>query len=248
MALISDVMDYRVSEGYKSGEYTDWNADDTEIVLEEGKEPSITGSLSTAYAAADALLLQYYEEEDEAAAAFGKKLTTEDWEKIADIYSANVALRYINRPVAVNGAHVMLQEILKELDAPDRRFSFLCGHDSNIATILGALGITDYELSGTLEKKAPIGCKLLLERWLGDDGREYGRLRLVYPSTEQLRKTLPLTVEEPPMSCVLELPGAAANEDGYYLMDDIYRALRDAVNAYDDLYVEYAEEELDAAA
>ena len=73
-ALIEDVVDYTESEGYKSGELKDLDTTDTQVILELGKEPAMSGSLKTACQLADALVLQYYEAPDATAAAFGRSV------------------------------------------------------------------------------------------------------------------------------------------------------------------------------
>ena len=55
--------------------------------------------------------------------------------------------------VAVNVAHPLLVYINDELNADKRKFTFLCGHDSNIASVGAALGIEPYSLPNTIEKK-----------------------------------------------------------------------------------------------
>ena len=248
-ALLADVLDYKDSHGYQIGTYGDWTTDDIEVVLEEGKETAVNGSLKTAMAASDALVLQYYEMSDARKAAFGHSLTAADWEKIADVNTVYQTLRYGSPLIGVNTAHPMLMELLKEIQSPVRKFSFLCGHDANIATVLSALGVTDYELPETIEKRTPIGCKLLFETWSSRDGETYARVRLVYQSTEQLRQAETLTLEEPPMSFTVELPGLEMNSDGYYLLEDVTDCLQSAIDAYDALPELYGEDaELDAAA
>lgn len=182
-------------------------------------------------------------------AAFGRKLTDAEWTAIADINTTYQALRYGAPLIGINTAHPMLMEILDEMQNPDRKFSFLCGHDANVATVLSALGVTDYRLPGTVESRTPIGCKLLFETWQGADGEEYARVRLVYPSTEQLRNLTALTPEAPPVSYSIELPGLTRNADGFYRLEDVYTCLRNAIDAYDELIETYGEAEvLDIAA
>lgn len=48
-----------------------------------------------------------------------------------------------------------------------RKFSFICGHDSNMTAILSALGTYPYELPKSLEGRVPFGVKLVIE-----NGRE----------------------------------------------------------------------------
>ena len=241
-ALLADVIDFEASDGFQSGKYAPWVCDDIQIALEEGKDISVVGSLKTASAAADALMLQYYETDDAQAAAFGRDLSEDDWKSVVDVNTAYQQLHYDAPLIGVNAAHPMLTEILGELQNTDRKFTFLCGHDSNVYTVLSALDASDYELPGTVEKKTPIGVKLLFEKWLADDGTEYARVRLVYQSTEQLRNRTALTLENPPMSYDIRLPGLEVNGDGYYRLEDVLGCLRNAIEAYDALVEMYSDD------
>ena len=42
-----------------------------------------------------------------------------------------------------------------------RKFTFLCGHDSTVASVLAALGAEEYRLPGAIEPSTPIGVKPL---------------------------------------------------------------------------------------
>ena len=230
--LLSDVIDFKNSEAYTSGEIADFNSDDTVVTLNQNKEPSMTGSLKIADSIADALILQYYESDDPIAAAFGHDLTEEQWTMIADFRSVYGEVLFTAPSVCVNVAHPLLQEILSEMNADGRKFTFLCGHDSNIGSVFAALGIEEYELPNAIEKNTPIGSKFVIEKLLGEDGQEYVSLQLVYQSTDQLRGITMLSMDEPPCSCVLTLEGLEANEDGYYLLEDVEERFTEAINAY----------------
>ena len=117
-ALLSDVIDYTESEGYQSGELTDFRTDDMEFVLKENAEPGTKGSLKQATSISDALVLQYYEEPDAQKAAFGNDLTEEQWKDISEIKDAYVDMLYMTPLIAPNVAHPLLQEIQKELNHP----------------------------------------------------------------------------------------------------------------------------------
>ena len=240
-ALLEDVIDFRESEGYLSGEYPEWRTDDLEVILEEGREASISGSLKTAMAASDAIVLQYYEEDDPVKAAFGRELTMEEWTQLADITTTYQTIRFNSPLIGVNLAHPMLVEILSEIQEPGRKFSFICGHDSNVATVLGALGVTDYDLPGTIERRTPIGVKLVFEKWMKSE-KEFARVRLIYQSTEQLRHLTPLSLINPPMAFTIELPGLEMNEEGYYQLDEVIGALQGAIDSYDMLNELYADD------
>ena len=240
-ALLADTIDYEQSNGFKSGTYTAWTTDDIGLKLEEDKEASVTGSLKTAMAASDALVLQYYEMDDATEAAFGHELTAEQWEKIADVNTIHQMLRYSAPILGVNGGHPMLELILDELQNEDRKFTFLCGHDSNVATVLGALDASDYHLPETIETRTPIGCKLVFEKWQDQNGEALARVRLIYPTTEQLRSSAPLSLENPPMAFDIDLPGLERNADGFYRLEDVEDSLQKAIDAYETLIETYGD-------
>jgi glucose-1-phosphatase len=150
--------------------------------------------------------------------------------------------------VATNLAHPLLEEIGDEMDAQGRVFTFLCGHDSNIASVLAALKVEEYELPGAIEAKTPIGAKLLFEKWTNASGEEFGRVRLLYQSVDQLRLGTMLSGSESPESVDLSFEGLKKNEDGLCSYDDLRARIKESADAYDDIVRTYGEAELDQAA
>ena len=230
--LIAEVLDLKDSPAAKSGTkaFDDYN---TQIILERNKEPGMTGSLKDANSASDAFILQYYEEPDSVAAAFGKSLTREQWQEIAKIKDVYGDVLFTAPIVAVNVAHPLLQYMYDEIESPDRKFTFLVGHDSNIASVTAALGVLPYDLPNAIEKKTPIGSKLVVEKWVGPDGEEYGALNLVYQSVDQLKNMSLLDLDNPPMVVSLKLDGLQENADGLYKMVDLEARFLQAIRAYD---------------
>lgn len=240
--LLADVVDYTESEGYKSGELKDFVTDDTTITPALDKEITVGGTLSAACSVSDPLVLQYYEEPDPVKAAFGNDLTTEQWEQIAEITTKFGQVRHGLPLIAINAAHPLLQEIRSEFTNDGRKFTFLCGHDANIMGILTALESEDYQLPYTLEKKTPIGAKLVFEKWEDKDGKEFAAVELIYQSTEQLRNKSFLTLDTPPAIYSLSFDGMEKNADGLYSYDDVIARLDKAINAYDEMVKEYGDE------
>ncbi len=234
-ALLENVLDFTESPAYLQGEMGHFKTDDTSIRLETNKEPSMDGSLKTACGAADALVLQYYEESDEQKAAFGHQLSFEDWVKISAIKDWYGDVLFTAPLVAINVAHPLLQTILDELRTEERQFTFLCGHDSNVGSVLAALGVKDYVLSGAIESKTPIGCKLVIEKWLDTDGQEYAAFNLVYQHVGQLREMPLLSLDNPPMAIPLFLEGLTTNDDGLYPLSDVEARFAERIAAYDQL-------------
>ena len=61
------------------------------------------------------------------------------------------------------------------------------------------LDAEDYSLPQTIEKKTPIGCKLVIEKWENTEGQVFASLNLVYQSTEQLHSMALLDLGNTPM-------------------------------------------------
>ncbi len=232
-AVISKVLDLKNSPAYKNGETKGFKDDDTQIIFKLNEEPHMKGSLKTANSASDALILQYYEEPDEVKAAFGQKLTITDWTNIAKIKDVYGDVLFTAPIVAANVAHPLLVYLNDELNAKCRKFTFLCGHDSNIASVNAALGIEDYQLPNAIEKKTPIGSKLVFEKWISKDGKQYIAINLVYQNPNQLRNIDLLSLKNAPMVYSLHLKGLKANADGLYNAADVLGRFTESIRAYD---------------
>ena len=233
--LIANVLDMKQSEYYKKGEVKDFTTNDTQITLELNQEPGMKGSLKNANSASDAFILQYYEEPDGMKAAFGHKLTTDDWTKIAKVKDVYGDVLFTAPIVAVNVAHPLLQYMYDELNDKDRKFTFLCGHDSNIASVDAALGVEEYSLPNSIEKKTPIGSKLVIEKWVDATGKAFIAVNLVYQSTDQLKQMSLLDLQHAPQIFSLKLKGLNQNADGLYTFEDVNARFLQAIRAYDDI-------------
>lgn len=241
-ALIADVIDMKQSEAYRNGTQAAFTTDDSKLSLELFKEPSVKGSLKTACSVADALVLQYFEQPDDGKAAFGHTLTFEQWKQISEVKDVYGDVLFTAPLIAANVAHPLLQEIESELLTSGREFTFLCGHDSNVGSVLAALGAEPYELLGAIEK-TPIGCKLVFCRWVGPDGSRYCTVDLVYETTEQLKSATLLDLESHPAIVPLRFSGITPNADGLYAERDFMNLLRGSINEYDRILDAYALDE-----
>ena len=240
--MVMGITDMNSSDAYLSGKYGDLFEDANEIVLKQYEEPALIGPIKTATSIADALTLQYYEEPDAIKAAFGHELTEDDWRFMHNIVDVYTEMLFTAPLIADNIANPLLKEIRSELAAQDRKFSFLCGHDSNIASVLSALGVEEYDLPGTIEPKTPIGGKVVFERFLDTDGQAYYQVSFVYQSTEQIRNIEPLTLKDPPMKTTLRFKGVQANENGMITEEDMFSIFDDAISRFDMIQEEYSEE------
>ncbi len=236
--LIEDVIDIRESEDWKDGKTTGFLTDDSEFVLNENAEPGVKGSLKTACSVSDALVLQYYEADDEHA-AFGKSLTQEQWKEISAAKDLYGDVLFTAPDIAANVAHPLLQEIYRELMTPGRKFTFLCGHDSNVGSVLAALGVAEYDLPEAIESKTPIGCKLVFCRWSDAAGKSYITVDLVYQSVGQLRGMPLLDLAHPPVVFPLAFMGLLYDADGLCPAEKMEERLKSAIDRYDELLKQY---------
>ncbi|MBQ4514091.1 MAG: histidine-type phosphatase [Anaerolineaceae bacterium] len=240
-ALITDVIDMVDSNGYKNGSVSAFRTDDTEIILNADAEPAMKGSLKTACSVADALVLQYYEEPDEIKAAFGHQLSFEDWKKISEIKDLYNDVLFTSPLVSANVAHPLLQEIRNEMEADGRLFTFLCGHDSNVGSVLAALGVEDYELPNSIELKTPIGCKLVFTKWSDAEGKDYWGVDLVYLNPDQLRTMPLLGLDNGPMIFPISFEGLDQVQAGLYNEADLLERFDQSIAVYDTIVEEYAD-------
>lgn len=219
--LLGEVIDVEESEDYKSGKFTEFKPGDDTFSLEEMKEPALKGSLKTACSLSDALVLQYYEANPQNV-AFGKHLSMKQWKDIAEIKDAYQDVLFSAPKIASNIASPLLKEIKAELDNNTRSFSFLCGHDSNISSVMSALSIDNYNLPNAIEK-TPIGCKLVFCKWVDSSGKECISIDMVYQSLDQLKGMNLLDESNPPCIVELKFNGLEPNPNGLYTLEDVIK-------------------------
>jgi glucose-1-phosphatase len=233
-ALVAEVIDFKDSEYARENGISSFTADDLAFDIDTMR---LTGSLRVAGRASDALTLQYYEADgsDLAQAAFGHALTFEQWQSVARVKDMGIRTYFYLPTMSRQFARPLLSVMRDELSEDERIFTFLCGHDVNLATILPSLEIEEYTARDTIEEKTPIGTKLVIEKRIGEDGEAYASLKLVYQSAKQMQSRAPLTLEHPPVIIPLRLQGLQANEDGLYLFDDVVRRFDEAMVKADEV-------------
>ena len=178
------------------------------------------GSAKKLNLAADAILMDYYD---------GKiSYSDSEMRDVAKISSLLINSNF-DRPLGAKAfASPMLAVIADELNTPGRKFSFICGHDSNLSNVLAAVGVEDYTLPGTFEWRVPIASKIVIKKFRGSDGNEYARLSLVYPSAAQIVNREMLTLDNPPMNVPLKLRGLQpVDADAIYKLSDVLQRLFD---------------------
>ena len=230
LELMEQVLDIAHSPAAQQGDTTHFWFDDTQFKLEKGSEPKMTGGYTLANSVADALVLQCYE--SESMTAFGHELTIEQWRAICAVKEVYDGLLFTTHSAAVNLAYPLVSRIREELNRSDRKFMFLCGHDSNLASISAALGLQIPETENALELNTPIGSKLVFEKW-SDGADEYVAVNLVYQSIGQLQGRTLLSHAAPPMVLPVTIDGLNANSDGLYRLSDLDTRMAEAMAEYD---------------
>lgn len=238
VGLLMSVTDMEQSEADQAGTFGDLLEGLTGVSLKANREPALDGPIDIAATVAEALLLQYREAPDATLATFGPDLTPDDWRAIASLVDARNRLLFTAPLIAVNASHPLLAELGAELADEGRRFSFLCGHASNLEAVLSALSAQPRDLPDALETAVPTGAKLVFERWLDEAGAAWFDVSLVYPSAEQLLEEVALS--SPPVKVRLDFEGMRRAANGLIAEVELLGRFDDALDAYGLLEETYA--------
>ena len=110
-----------------------------------------------------------------------------------------------------------------------------CRTRSEFSLSFAALEAEEVDLPGSIEKRTPIGCKLIFETFCGADGVKYADILMVYATAAQLRAETALSYNNPPAGVKIKLKGLKENADGLYTLSDVQQRLSKAIVAYDAL-------------
>ncbi len=229
LTLMEEVLDMAHSPAAQN-DTLHFRYDDVQFKIEKGDEPRMTGGFTLANSVADALVLQCYE--SECMSAFGYNLSVEQWRAICGVKEVYDGLLFTSHAAAVNLAYPLVSRIREELNRTDRKFMFLCGHDSNLASIGAALRLVYPETQNALELHTPIGTKLVFEKW-SDGTDSYVAVNLVFAKYTQLQNRSLLTTAEPPMILPVTISGLTPNADGLYRLADIDARMAEAMAEYE---------------
>ena len=230
LTLMEQVLDMAHSPATLQGDTTHFTFDDTAFKIENGDEPKMSGGFTLAMSVADAMVLQSYEQET--MSAFGHELTLDQWRQICGVKEVYDDLLFTPHSAAVNLAYPLVSRIREELQRTDRKFTYLCGHDSNLASVGAALGFKFPETEQAMELRTPIGSKIVFEKW--SDGTDtYVAVNLVYQSVSQLQGCSLLSVEAPPMVKPIAIEGLTANSDGLYRLSDVDARMAESMGEYE---------------
>ena len=230
---MEEVVDFKNSP-YADGKLEHLPLSKMSISLKEGEEPGMTGDYKLVNSIADALVLQYYETGKE----FGKDISVEEVRRIGKVKTVYDEVLFANQTTAVLVSNPLVRKIKEELVDPGRKFTFLCGHDSNIASITTALGMKLRETVGAVEFTSPIGSKIVFRKYRKGESH-FVNVYIVYASVEQLRETTPISIQNSPIILSIDFEGLSRNMDGFYRMEDVIGRLDDTITEFESLVKEY---------
>jgi len=204
--------------------------------------PALRGPVATAATIAENLLLEYTQGMSQADTGWGcvdgatlrsvMQINGANWDygrrtpAVARIY-ASTLLDRIEKTMAqsVNGGGATVPGALGK---PGDRLVILVGHDTNIVTVAGALGI-NWVFDGRVDDTPPGGA-LLFELWRPrDGGKPFVRLEYIAQTLEQMRNTEALTLANPPAAAPIFVPGCG-RADLSCSWDGFSAAMREAID------------------
>lgn len=227
---LEDLIDFKDSEYAKSNGVEHLDRTDFRLKF-RGENKNVLGYQGMAYdmvSVCDTLLMQYYETPDNKKAAFGKDFSYEDWKSIGRIISDENHIHWGNPVAAKRLTKNILQEMERELCNDNRKFTFLCGHDTNVASLMTILNTEDYVLPETIATRTAIGGKIVIEKRIGADGKAYANVNMVYASDNQVRNCQQIDLSNPPMIYPINFKGLQKNDDGLYQWDDVMNLIKEA--------------------
>jgi 4-phytase/acid phosphatase len=183
-----------------------------------------TGPLSVGSTMAENLLLEYTTGMSDANTGWGcvdgatlralMQLDTAGWDYayrtpiVARIYASNL-LDHIERSMEQS---ITGKRVAGALSRPSDRMLMVVGHDTNIVTVAGALGV-DWIIDGRVDDTPPGGA-LYFEVWRPRDGGwPFVRMEYTAQTLEQMRQAQPLTPTNPPATAPIFVPGCSQEDN-----------------------------------
>lgn len=151
-----------------------------------GQEPKVDGQLAVAKGVVDEFILEYYDGFSEEQRPWsGWKW--DEWKKAALFKEMYQKALFTVPCVARNVAAPLLEYVAQVFTSWPWPVTLLVGHDSNIAALLAAIGVKEYELPGQLEN-TPIGGVVVVELWQKGNSDTRVLLEYLYNTATQIRE------------------------------------------------------------
>lgn len=174
------------------------------------------------YQLADSVIMRYYDNPNDKEVVWNISKNSKALKAAGKILTDGGDMIWKNPIYARNMTRNLLPEIVSELKS-NHTISFLCGHDTNLGTLVAALNVEDYELPQTITPHTPIGGKIVIEKRRAKDGQYYASMEMVYANDKQLRNLEILSLQNPPMKESLIIKGLNRNSDGLYVWNEFVK-------------------------
>ena len=227
---MEEVINFKESQYAKDRNLEHLPLKEMSIILTKGEEPGMKGDYKLVNSIADAVVLQYYE----TGKAFGKDISFDDIRRIGKVKTIYDEVLFTTPTTAIIISHPLVKKIKEEIQDTSRKFTFLCGHDSNIASITSALGMKLPNTVNAVEFSSPIGSKIVFRRYKKGNS-EFMDVKLIYAAVTQLRETQEISTSNPPMILPIDFEGLTRNADGYYKLEDVIQRFDDTMAEFDSL-------------
>lgn len=213
---LSNIINYTQSTNCLVDKQCDFTDLPTKIIIEKGKEPGITGPLRTGTSIADAFILQYYEGAPLQDIAWGKIKNNKQFEQLVAIKEHYNTVLFGSPVIAKQVAANLINYINQTFSEKNHtKFTFLVGHDSNVASLFSALKIKSYTLPDQFET-TPIGGKIVFQKWRDNhSGEALMKIEYFYQSTDQIRNLTQLNRNNPPHKVTLAMENCPTNTMGF---------------------------------
>ena len=213
---LSNIINYTQSTNCLADKQCDFTDLPTKIIIEKGKEPGITGPLRTGTSIADAFILQYYEGAPLQDIAWGKIKNNKQFEQLVAIKEHYNTVLFGSPVIAKQVAANLINYINQTFSEKNHtKFTFLVGHDSNVASLFSALKIKSYTLPDQFET-TPIGGKVVFQKWRDNhSGEALMKIEYFYQSTDQIRNLTQLNRNNPPHKVTLATENCPTNTMGF---------------------------------
>jgi 4-phytase/acid phosphatase len=177
----------------------------------DGKGIDLLGPIYITSGTAQVFLLQYLEGMPSQNVAWGR-LTADELARISRLHALLFEVYARPHYMARHTAFKMAPRVLDALSADKApAMTLLIGHDNNIAALSSLLNV-HFQVDGYGQDDPPIGGGLRFERWRDPAGAIWVRLAYVAQTPDQIRNLAPLTLDMPPFTAVLPIPGCAATK------------------------------------
>lgn len=203
--------------------------------------PGIEGPAATASGLTESLLMGWADGQDFAALGW-RGLDEATLLRAFAPHQAEFALRLrapdVARMASSQLASRLLATLLQGTDASMRQAPIgngeplvvVSGHDGTLTLLAGLLDL-HWQLPGYQPDQTPPGGALVFERWLRADGNRVIRTRYVAQSLSQLRERRPLSLDTPPLTAQVFIPGCSTATPAYDCpLDVLAQAMNTAID------------------